>query len=770
MRRILVFSFLIASMLAFTVEASSFKVETSIDKLEINEQLSGVFSSLTKSQLPELQEGTITAEGSTKFNQYIRFTDTISPKVAFEKNDDNIISDYLFVQRNTGANNAFFEYELEFEQGLQSSISSGTLTDLEGKQLYIFNEPYTVTLATSTGNEVELHLVSGLASTLIEKEETKQITVNGKTYTLKITSVETTTKKTRLNVDGVDLPDLLKGEVYQLPDKTYIGITKVLTSTDAGTKDIVEVFIGARIIKFKDSNYQDSNFEEKVEINTVKIKGGYVRITASMIDNSLKISKIKYRLVSFDDIYVKKGEKISQYMGEQKAGLLGNMDMRYEGLTSTATNSISFTPGSNDQEYEIAFKNREGNTFSNIPFISNNGALKMGSTSNDLVIQENVLIDQKDYFVITDRNDKTGTSYILKYNSIDTSAQNVKIYDYATSTEKSITYANSTIAGILGTGELTIGSLKANMTINGSSGNPLQVDLDLDGSFENNVVNIVTADGGILVLEALSGSTYTVNLRTEATQFEENATNENIQFVFETRSGDAVGIQSTFSGITTQTKEGNTLGLSNYGVSMTYADPSGTDAETLTFLYPQTQKFAQVYIDVLASAALQTPESNSTVFSLCANGIQDVGETGVDCGGTCVACQSASSLPSCSDGLQNQGETGTDCGGPCQACIPLKQEGPCPTGCLVYGSDGLETCMDLGENTETIYCGKDLQIKLKKSNGLVCEEAYECKIGICEKGECGKNITIPALLLNIIALLAFFGSLIYMIKTLLTKV
>jgi hypothetical protein len=78
--------------------------------------------------------------------------------------------------------------------------------------------------------------------------------------------------------------------------------------------------------------------------------------------------------------------------------------------------------------------------------------------------------------------------------------------------------------------------------------------------------------------------------------------------------------------------------------------------------------------------------------------------------------------------------------------------------------------MDLGENTETIYCGKDLQIKLKKSNGLVCEEAYECKIGICEKGECGKNITIPALLLNIIALLAFFGSLIYMIKTLLTKV
>jgi hypothetical protein len=49
----------------------------------------------------------------------------------------------------------------------------------------------------------------------------------------------------------------------------------------------------------------------------------------------------------------------------------------------------------------------------------------------------------------------------------------------------------------------------------------------------------------------------------------------------------------------------------------------------------------------------------------CNDGVQNGGETGVDCGGPCTACAAA---PTCSDGIQNQGEQGVDCGGPCVAC------------------------------------------------------------------------------------------------------
>ena len=49
----------------------------------------------------------------------------------------------------------------------------------------------------------------------------------------------------------------------------------------------------------------------------------------------------------------------------------------------------------------------------------------------------------------------------------------------------------------------------------------------------------------------------------------------------------------------------------------------------------------------------------------CTDGIQNQGESGIDCGGPCPACPP---LPSCTDGIQNQGETGIDCGGPCPLC------------------------------------------------------------------------------------------------------
>lgn len=51
------------------------------------------------------------------------------------------------------------------------------------------------------------------------------------------------------------------------------------------------------------------------------------------------------------------------------------------------------------------------------------------------------------------------------------------------------------------------------------------------------------------------------------------------------------------------------------------------------------------------------------VYPTCWDGIQNQGESGVDCGGPCP-----SSCPSCFDEIKNQGETNIDCGGPCTAC------------------------------------------------------------------------------------------------------
>ena len=74
--------------------------------------------------------------------------------------------------------------------------------------------------------------------------------------------------------------------------------------------------------------------------------------------------------------------------------------------------------------------------------------------------------------------------------------------------------------------------------------------------------------------------------------------------------------------------------------------------------------------------------------------------------------------------------------------------------------------MDIGETTETLYCGKDGNMKLKKSNSIECRENYECKVGICEQNVCGRKMTPTLLMLNITALVIFFGALGYMVRTL----
>jgi len=70
---------------------------------------------------------------------------------------------------------------------------------------------------------------------------------------------------------------------------------------------------------------------------------------------------------------------------------------------------------------------------------------------------------------------------------------------------------------------------------------------------------------------------------------------------------------------------------------------------------------------------------SSACIATCTDGIQNQGETGIDCGGPCQPC-------SCTNGIQDAGETGIDCGGSCAPC------GTCFDGI----QNGSETGIDCG--------------------------------------------------------------------------
>jgi len=111
---------------AVTVSGDSVEISRSGDLLELRESVASVRQTLTEVELDGLAGGVVsTNEGTTKFNQYLRFSkssstgaETISsPVVNFTENDapSSEVSDFLVVIEGTRANQSLFEYELQFE-------------------------------------------------------------------------------------------------------------------------------------------------------------------------------------------------------------------------------------------------------------------------------------------------------------------------------------------------------------------------------------------------------------------------------------------------------------------------------------------------------------------------------------------------------------------------------------------------------------------------------------------------------------------------------
>ena len=261
------------------------------------------------------------------------------------------------------------------------------------------------------------------------------------------------------------------------------------------------------------------------------------------------------------------------------------------------------------------------------------------------------------------------------------------------------------------------------------------------------MVDIVTKDGGILDLVALSSSPYTINLKTESSQFEESSSDENIQLIFESRTGNKIGIQTSFgSDVNTQSETAITKGLSDYGVFFQLDDPSVEDSETLKIQYPATQRFAQVFIELNA--------------------------------GSSFVSGSTEALPretTCNDKLQNNDETGIDCGGSCDPCEvekepeekeknPVIPKGPQCSGC----SDGEGGCLDAGTRVGALYCARNGLMQGQKKNKVECAAAFECAMNVCEKNKCGRYISMPVVGLNI-GVIAVVLVLIFQIIRLLRK-
>lgn len=112
-------------------------------------------------------------------------------------------------------------------------------------------------------------------------------------------------------------------------------------------------------------------------------------------------------------------------------------------------------------------------------------------------------------------------------------------------------------------------------------------------------------------------------------------------------------------------------------------------------------------------------ESGGVQFPSCTNGIKDIGERGIDCGGTCEQYDDC-----CQNNVQDEGEQGVNCGGVCQSCENVTE---------VCNNDG--TCdKDRGEDCHN--CPDDCKTcEVACNNDGICGSNEDCNCADCNNAQ-----------------------------------
>ncbi|MEK6840166.1 MAG: hypothetical protein AABX72_04430, partial [Nanoarchaeota archaeon] len=199
-------------------DGTTYTFESGNDRVELNEYLGDVISTLTEDDLSALQgELVSTSRGSTEIHQYLHFAAVNTGRVIFAEDEDNHISDMLYFDND----NYLFSYELEFEGGLRSRIDGINLDDMDDTKIHLFGREYTLVEATKQGDTLTLRLVGGDYSDMIKEGETKTYTVDGKEYAVTLVTLDDVQRKATLEIDGTLSKQLSEGEIFHLGNEMF---------------------------------------------------------------------------------------------------------------------------------------------------------------------------------------------------------------------------------------------------------------------------------------------------------------------------------------------------------------------------------------------------------------------------------------------------------------------------------------------------------------------------------------------------------------------
>lgn len=230
---------LILVVLSASVLASDVvEIGSTSDLLEVNEFLGDVRETLSEPDLDLLADYTVSNnKGATDVNQYLHLPDN-SGRVVFDADERDRVGYFLFYEDEE----SIFQFELEFDEGLESDINSttGVLADLISLNLTMIGENFTITNASFLNNDtLALELESGTKTVVFEDTANTVGTVHINQLQVEEAVVEMQFSTT---LDGVHIDNIsynlssnaVLGDLYALPGT---GIREQLERQDAMLSD-----------------------------------------------------------------------------------------------------------------------------------------------------------------------------------------------------------------------------------------------------------------------------------------------------------------------------------------------------------------------------------------------------------------------------------------------------------------------------------------------------------------------------------------------------
>lgn len=643
-----------------TVEGDAVAVGSTSDLLEINETIGNVRETLTEVDLDMLKGGQIvTDEGSTEYNQYLRFLSTSSSgKVTFAEDERDRVGHYLFWEDGTQV----FSWELEFEEGLESEVEGDDLEDLEDEDVFILGQPFVVVdsdllllnpgrFTNETGApDLTLELMGGAISAILGENDKETYVVDGKEYEVEVLVISETAAggegSVKFRINGEITDELEDGETDVLADGTQVGIRDILATGKDIQKSIVQFYLGAYKLEFRDRNTTDNlNDTAGVEVNEETVEESRVRIQGKVLvaesgnaninvkAKKFEIQNINYELFAdavLGDIFVPPGGGVREQLDEPEGMLTPAWDIVYQGLTDTGVSNVVLDPAGDD-EYDLQFTNQEG-IFYDIPLLSaesTNFALKYGDDDDDLWFCESAntsasWVTDDDFFILSNcdnsTDDNTCFTHVLRYDSIDPTNNNVVFTDLGVGTRE-VTFDNTSRLA-----ELVVGGITYNVFVDEPVPHNLSIDLRGNGNVDGQCAEIGLQGEGLLTLgnnntlegnlqgpkanisnlAAGAGVSANLTLLTLSKEFDESAADEAINILVESRASNQLGLGGDrlnelagglFGPFDLEENEDLEQALSVYGVFFEVFDPQGTtEAESLTVEYPLSQRGAEVFV------------------------------------------------------------------------------------------------------------------------------------------------------------------------------